>query len=470
MKKIPFFSQNPVSPAAWRENVILLFFILAIGCVLTIPFLQQPSLWPDEALYLHIAEKLSVNPLDLTDIHGHFFYKNPPVLMYALSGILTVRRILGAAGDPIVWCRLFIITANLLAACLAFLTGRRLYSEKTGLLAALLWISFPLSNWISLRILNDIPMTFLAGAAILSAMCRSSIRFGLFALAAFLTKFSALPLFLLPLIARIEKEKLIALLYGVLFLSLLLTAVYHPSLPPGARGLSYFIRFIQVPDLYEMMREFAYFPGAVLCVLVVAGMVLSPKQGPLSALFHWICLFGVIRFFLPWITFRVSRYGLPLYLAGMVIAAFGLVRSWELLVARYPVKRIFLTTLCALIAIGIIVPNLWKSHQLINRTARTFSGYDEVGRILEKLKPPRTILTASPRQIKFFAPSFSVVDFQQDMKREDLKAIVQENGIRYIAIDRWSPHQPEWCAELSYFETEYIPLFHNNHVFLYQVK
>ena len=146
---------------------IALFAILLLGLLWRLFFLYHGSLWPDEALYLCLAKKLSYSPLNLTDSNDRFFFLNPPLFMYLLSLLSYI-----AHENLILLGRLLTIFFDVGTIYLVYRLAYGLYNQKVALLASALLAFNPLHVWMSTRILVDLSLTFFIYLALLLLFLR----------------------------------------------------------------------------------------------------------------------------------------------------------------------------------------------------------------------------------------------------------------------------------------------------------
>jgi len=170
---------------------IVLFAILLLGLLWRLFFLYHGSLWPDEALYLCLAKKLSYSPLNLTDSNDRFFFLNPPLFMYLLSLLSYI-----AHENLILLGRLLTIFFDVGTIYLVYRLAYGLFYNQIN----------PLHVWMSTRILVDLSLTFFIYLALLLLFLGRLGWFFSASTAAFLTKYPALPLFIMPFTERFRRK------------------------------------------------------------------------------------------------------------------------------------------------------------------------------------------------------------------------------------------------------------------------
>ncbi len=442
---------------------IILALCLLLGAAIKFNFLFQESLWPDEALYLYIARNLSADLTNLTDISGKIFYHNPPLLMYLLS-LLPYNN----AADFVTSARTLIVLMGIGIIAITYFIGKKIYHPLVGLIAAGFLAVCPLANWNGIRILTDIPVVFFIYLSICLLAYDKKAAFYFFGLCAVLTKYTAFPVLFLPLLMRL-KPKTWAMGYAGLFFALLgfiLSRNFFPS-PPG--WINSFYYYFQIPDMFHLFKETEFFLGYFLIVFTITGIIFTIREKKFSVLFHWVLLFALFRFFLPWVIFRLSRYTLPLYPGLLIFAAYGCYGSAQLLAAKWLKYSKCVILFFAVAIAGVLFFHATKSIDMMKQTSNMFVGFNEAGAFLKNQPGPHTVATASPRQMKYYNPGFDIYDIEVNVSPDELKTFVKDKGIHYLAIDLWSPHLPSWCRTFDFSQNGYVPIYGYKNVYLFKV-
>lgn len=444
-------------------RILMLILVLLIGVALKFNFIFQGSLWPDEALYLYIARNLSSDMTNLTDVFGNFFYKSPPMLMYLASLTANIPAI---EFDQAV--RSIIVLMGVGTILTTYFIGKKLYHPFVGIAAAFLLSVCPLTNWNGVRILTDVPVLFFIYLSICMLVYGNNKAFYAFALCAALTKYTAFALFILPILMAL-KPKTWAKLYLLGFF-LLLAFVSTKGLYSAPDGwLGYFYRFFKFPNVTELVREVKFFLGIFVVVFGSYGLFHTIRERKYSALFHWILLFGICRLFLPWGAFRVSRYSLPLYPGFYLLAAQGCFVSIEMVKAKWPSYSKWAILFVLICLAGVGYHHSVKSRKLLGGTSGTFVGFAEAGAFLAGQPGPRSLATASPRQMKYFAPDFKVYNIAKNVSPDELNDKIRKKEINYISIDFWSLHLPSWCRSYDFQNNGYQLIYGKNNVYIFRV-
>jgi len=444
---------------------VLLFFIILSGFLIRSFFIGHESLWPDEALYMFIGENLSLDSFRIIDENGRPFFQNPPLFMYLLSIIF---RLIG--GGSIKVAHLVTVLMDTGTIILIWHIGNYLYGKKVGLLSAGLLAVNPLHVWISTRILTDVPLVFFIYLALYFLICRKNALFYLFSALSLATKFPAAPIFALPFVTKrtILKSPRVWLM---IYLSVIGGIICFITLKFnfGNKWISYFSGFILFPDLKEIYKETFFFLDPIVCVFILIGVGTALKNKDFSPILMWVILFGTARFFLPWVAFRVSRYSLPLYPAILMFAAYGGFMSFSFLKKRLPDRTILLSIVFSSILVYVIGVYSIRGYAVTDINSKTFVGYKEAGAFLTKQHGEQSILTSSPRQIKYFAPEFTVYDLPKHITFEESQRLIKEKEIDFFSIDKWSPHQPAWCRDYSWLKNSFCPVYKNDNIIIFKV-
>jgi len=442
---------------------VFLLAILLFGVAIKTRFLFQESLWPDEALYLYIARNLSTDLTNLTDITGGVFYQSPPILMYLLS---FVQKIQYFNFDQM--ARIVLVAMGAGTVLITYFIGRKLYHPLVGIVAALFLAACPLSNWNGVRILTDIPVVFFIYLSICMLVYERKLAFYIFGICAVLTKYSAFPVLFLPVFMRL-KPKSWALAYLIGFGTLFIFAISKNIFPKPDGWVGYFYNFINLPNTVHMVKEVEYFLGYFVIVFVLLGVFFTVREHKYSAIFHWVCIFGICRIFLPWVLFRVSRYSLPLYPGIYILASYGIYRIAQNVMTIWPVYSIWVKVFFGVIIGNILINHSIKSLELLDRTSTAFTGFDQACEFIMKQPGPYSVATASPNQMKYFAPGFDVYDIAINVSPEKLRTFFNKERINFLSIDLWSPHLPSWCKSFDYQKNGFNLIYQQNNVYVFKV-
>jgi 4-amino-4-deoxy-L-arabinose transferase-like glycosyltransferase len=422
------------------------FFLIVAACFsLRAIFINHTSLWPDEALYLYISQNLMSNPLDFTDIYGNLFFENPPLFTYILSLLLRID-----AFEPRVIAHFLTILMDTATVIIIFFMAKELYGTSVALISSALLSVNPLHWFTSSRILNDVPLTFFIYLALFMLIRKKEAMFYLCSILSVATKYTAAPLFLVPLVNkdRINRFPWVWLIIYVLGISAAIFLITR-QIKTQHEWLNYFIGAFKIPDFHEMYREVKYFLGLIVCFFFFIGFATALKKKDFSPLLAWVILFGTARLFLPWMAFRVSRYTLPLYPAIIIFAAYGGTTSFRFLQRRLSGRTLFLSLVFGSIFLYVLATSSYRGYTATYHTSKKAVGFETVREFFDNRPQNVIVLTSSPRQVKYMVPELTVYDLAADTTPEEASHFITEKGVNYVIMDRWSPHQPGWV--LSYF-------------------
>lgn len=449
--------------AYWVPIVIIL-----LGMAARVRFLFHESLWPDEALYMQMAENLVSNLFDLTDCCGNPYYANPPFFMYLLSLLFRVTD----HASSLAMARLIPLSAGAGTIAVTYIIGKKLFGKTVGIVSALLLAFNPLHLWISTRVLSDVPMTFLLYFAILMLMVEKRKMFYLFSILGVATKYHAAPaLFLAPVKTILEKKPRLAV-WTFLFcvFSMVVYLLFRKYIHIENPVLAMIIFKFRTPDLQEIIRETNFFLGPVVLAFFVGGFAIAVKKRRFSYVLVWIILFGTARLFLPWVAFRVSRYTLPLYPGILVFSAYGAIQCVLFLKEKFPQRTLIITVIAISIGIYTGVTHLNNGFAVTRYNNDTFLGFDEAGAFLSKQGGNGlSILTSSPCQIRYYTEGFTVIDLPEKAEIDDVKRMIAEKDIDYVSLDVWSPHQPKWSKTYFSPQNGFLPVFKNKYVIIFEL-
>jgi 4-amino-4-deoxy-L-arabinose transferase-like glycosyltransferase len=458
--KLPLIAQLKMLP--WPIYALLSIFI--IGFISRVFFIGTGSLWPDEALYLFISRNLASDPMALHNVDGKLFFQNPPLFLYVLSILFKVF-----SNSAELAARFLNALLGALTILLVYRVGKSQFEEGVGIIAALLLAVNPLHLWTSSRILMDVPVTFLIYLSIYFLSEGKKAFFYISAAASCLTKYPALPLLVLPFLkeARIKNSpKLYSLLY---FLGIGLMSIYITvNVKPNLGILTELLRFFGFPNYPEMIHETSFFLNNIVLVFSLFGFFLCLKNKKFNQLVIWFLLFGAARFFLPWMAFRMSRYTLPLYPALILLASYGGLEMVHFLRKKFATHSLMINLLFAGLLFYVVSISASRAYMVTDLTARTFVGFNEVQMVFKDKPPGLSIITASPRQVKYYAPQMNVLDLSSESSNRQIQDLIFQKQINYVMVDRWSPHQPRWAAGFFQAEKGFKPVYSSPYLTIYE--
>ena len=223
-----------------------------------------------------------------------------------------------------------------------------------------------------------------------------------------------------------------------------------PELTDAPQWIKYFCGFIGMPEAAQIFRECFFFLDLTIIGLALVSFVFALRRGEINVLVVWVLVFWTIRLFLPWGVFRMSRYSLPLYPGIMIMASAGAYEVYEWIKAQRPHLKSVTAAVLFLIIAFVFLIYAFRGYEVSTLNAKTFTGYREASRVLMRAESEQSLVSASRNQFAYYLPKFQVVDLPRGTTPEGLVTLMVEKRITYLAIDRWSPHQPRWCMDYPF--------------------
>jgi len=152
----------------WRLRIGL----FALACVVMLSFVSfAPSALRPRAsyndfttFYQPVAENL-VAGRGLTNADRTPALHNPPGYVLTIAGVYEVADALGASRDGALTAFAVIVMA--LCAVVVFEIGYRLFGRRAGVIAALLWMTYPVNLIIAVYQFSEVPFTLLLGVLVI---------------------------------------------------------------------------------------------------------------------------------------------------------------------------------------------------------------------------------------------------------------------------------------------------------------
>ncbi|MBA3029862.1 MAG: hypothetical protein FP816_13805 [Desulfobacteraceae bacterium] len=148
-----------------------------------------------------------------------------------------------------------------------YFIGKKVYHPIVGIMAAAFLAVCPLSNWIGIRILNDVPVVFFIYLSICMLLYDKKAAFYIFGICAVLTKYSAFPVLFLPFFMGLSPRTWGLSYLGIiisLYAMVTLKSFYHLSGGP----LEYFYHYFQLPTFTKWPGKPNFFWAILTCVLL----------------------------------------------------------------------------------------------------------------------------------------------------------------------------------------------------------
>jgi 4-amino-4-deoxy-L-arabinose transferase-like glycosyltransferase len=152
----------------WRLRIGL--FALACAVMLSFVSFAPSSLRPKAdyndftSFYQPVAENL-VAGRGLTNADHSPALHNPPGYVFTIAGVYEIADALGASRDGALTAFAVIVMA--LCAVVVFEIGYRLFGRRAGVVAALLWMTYPVNLIIAVYQFSEVPFTLLLGLLVI---------------------------------------------------------------------------------------------------------------------------------------------------------------------------------------------------------------------------------------------------------------------------------------------------------------
>lgn len=346
--------------------LFLILLILAMQIVLRLPFMAEP-LNLDKATYVQISSRMSQGELlyrDMVDV-------KPPGLFY-------IFMLIGK--DPFQMRLLTALYGMLTTLCLFFL-GRKLFGERFGLIAALLYAVF--SGGVFIEGTQSSPETFMVMPLVLGLLSFASGSFflaGIFSGLAVIIKQTAAFNFIALLGVLIFTRKGwagVKLIAGVLIFPLVLVVYFSfkGTLAEFINAIFFYSLGMVKPSAISFLIKTALlfiFESSVLWVLALAGtvyLIRRERDEKTWLLLVW-SLFSVIAVYAA--GYALGHYYIQLIPALCLLAAVAVFHWNELITAR-STKVLFIIFLAAL---GLfIIANEYEFYTVYSPDQIAFERY-----------------------------------------------------------------------------------------------
>lgn len=167
-----------------RKVWVNIVIVISIAVLMSFPYLGTLPLFdPDEPVYAETArEMLQFNDFISPRIYGDFWYDKPPMYYWLVAGAF---KIFGYGEFAARFPSAFLAVAG---CFLLYLSGRKIFNERVGLLASLVLSSSLEYFYLSKAAVTDITLTFFLSGALLAFMKRNYYIFYACAALAVVTK------------------------------------------------------------------------------------------------------------------------------------------------------------------------------------------------------------------------------------------------------------------------------------------
>lgn len=328
-----------------RRIWINIAIVLCVAGIIMFSYLGLQPLWdPDEPVYAETAqEMLQFRDLISPRIYGEFWYDKPPMYYWLVAGAFKIFGIGEFAAR---------FPSALLAvggAMLVYLSGRKLFSERAGLLAALILATSLEYFYLGNAAVTDMTLTFFLTAALLAFLHRKYyLLYGCAALAV-VTKgpigvvlcgaIIGLYLILTGSLATLKRMKVLsgAALFAVIALPWYLAMYYYHGMAfiDTFLGFHNVTRFLQPEHVmgkiwyyYIPVLILGFFPWTAFVMQAVSTGIREKgeNRNPCIFLVIWA---GVIFLFFTMSQTKLVSYILPLYPPLALLVGWYFDKAWS---------------------------------------------------------------------------------------------------------------------------------------------
>ncbi len=441
---------------------IMLVVLIAIAAFVRYQFIFAESVWVDETVYMWQGYRVLHSPslLFTKDYYGNTPF---PLIVIAFFNIFTSDRFIAG--------RLAAYLFALLGITLAYLIGRHLRDEYTGLLAALALTFNPLHWFLGSRTLMDLPEATMVSLSVYLLLRfernRNLTNLIILALAVTATTLTKLPgLLIVPGImlyyfsrAVTAPAKALALLRNK-----------HVSLGVGFFGIVILFlaisKFSFILALFKAMEprlvfieSFPFMFSETIILFIVAGGLLTVFYRKWDSI-AILCVF--LSFLVAFSLFPAEpdpRHVIPIIPLGIVLAAFA---YFELGAIIKPYLNLeYFEIVLFMIGIIIVFP-LYKTGVMLNTDkSYVFTGYNEAGQWLaENLPKGALAYVSSQGPIRLFSglgysDEGGPIRQIQTFGEGDIPDFANATFPIFLHIDMWE-RGPQWSYPLNEKKLGYL--------------
>ncbi|HEY3426650.1 MAG TPA: glycosyltransferase family 39 protein [Negativicutes bacterium] len=318
--------------------------ILCVAGILMFAFLgTHPLLDPDEPVYAETArEMLQFQDFISPRIYGDFWYDKPPMYYWLVAMSFT------SFGDGEFAARFPSAFLAVSGAVLVYLSGRKLFNERAGLLAALVLATSLEYFYLGNAAVTDMTLTFFLTAALLSFLHRKYYLLYGFAALAVVTKGPVAIFFCgviiglyLVLTGDLKMMKRMKVISGGAFFAMIALPWY--AVMYSLHGMAFIDTFLGFHNITRFLQPehasgaiwYYYIPVLILgffpwsAFLAQAFFTGLNKKGE----YHNICVFLVIWASVVFVFFSISQtklvsYILPMYPPLAILVGYYFDKAW----------------------------------------------------------------------------------------------------------------------------------------------
>lgn len=435
---------------------VTLGFNLYLAVIFRLQHLFPERLWPDEALYAWLSERIFQNPLlifskEVTQYH-------PPIFTIILS--------LGHFFFPSeIACRVVVFLLNIFGIFLIYLLGKKIHSPFVGIMASIFLANNIVYFHASNLILLDGTFTvfyifFILNLIDISSQSSSQKDIFIAVLAFLLTLMKwysgilLIPIvtayYLLGLKAMTIKQRLKKMavpLTPCLLMTFFFIYAQFQSIITVFKG-----HHLIFPFLYYFRNFNALLGTPFLLPFFFSGcyMLLKKERAVKIALFSWLISFFLI---LSCIGEKDARYILPAFPAIFIISGLGI--NFFLTIIR---QSIFKKILPIAIIIGYLIffVHLYMKNSLyLHKHNLSYTGFSQAGAWIKKnLKKEDILIAGSDRAIRYYSKinykefGGQLIPTPVSLSKFEKLTKNPERAI-FLEADIWEYTQPSWIYPMT---------------------
>lgn len=328
-----------------KQTWLHLAMIVCVAGIVMFSYLgTQPLLDPDEPVYAETAkEMLAFHDFVSPRIYGEFWYDKPPMYYWLVAGAF---KIFGVGEFAARFPSALLAVGGGIAV---YLAGRRMFSERAGLLSALVLTTSLEYFYLGNAAVTDMTLTFFLTAALLSFLERKYYAFYVFSALSVVTK-GPVGLFFCSVITgayllmtgnltTLKKMKLVrgTVLFSIIALPWYLAMYWHHGMAfiNTFLGFHNVTRFLQPEHasgkiwyFYIPVVMIGFFPWTAFLAQAFAKGVKEKGEKRNSCIFLAIWASAVFVFFSLSQTKLVS-YILPMFPSLALLVGYYLDKAWE---------------------------------------------------------------------------------------------------------------------------------------------
>ncbi len=443
---------------ALENHVYTLIFLINLcsALIFRLRHLVVERMWPDEALYAWLGQRIWQNPTLIFSKEATAFH--PPLFPFFLS--------LGhfLLPSPLA-CRFIVLVFNLAGIVLIYFLGKKISGPFVGLLASIFlannYLYFGQANLIlvdgvltvayiafALLLLNITPKTGKREDLIVGLMGSFFILLKWYAGILMIPMLLGYYLFALkeiPLRQRMRKMALPLTLYAIPTAAILMTKI--TAITTVFHG-QYFVQpfWFYISNLRFLIGIPYIFP------LYIIGLysLLKQERRKTVLLLSWIIPLFII---LSIISEKTFRYILPSVPCLLIISSLGVdhILSRLFRSPRIKTARVLTTVICLFSCLSLYP----KTETALKKDGTGYAGFQEAGTWIRNHTDPHAIIMAGSRRAIRYASGINYKEFGGKIisipkdKKDFARIVTESNGRIILETDIWEFTQPKWIYPMT---------------------